>query len=50
MRNNEEESILIEQARVYNQRWTWDYRINQWNNLLNELSTAISATNTQNAD
>ena len=50
IRNNEEESFLIEQARVYNQRWTWDYRINQWNNLLNELSTAISATNSQDAD
>lgn len=40
-RNNTEELFLNEQMRIYNQRWTWDYRINQWNELLNELSTIV---------
>jgi hypothetical protein len=40
-RNNTEELYLKEQMRIYNQRWTWDYRINQWNELLNELSTVV---------
>lgn len=44
IRNNSEENYLKDQMRIYNQRWTWDYRINEWNNLLNELSTAISAS------
>lgn len=40
-RNNTEEVYLKEQMRIYNQRWTWDYRINQWHELLNELSTVV---------
>jgi hypothetical protein len=28
---------------VYNTRWTWDFRINQWNELFNDLSIAIDA-------
>jgi hypothetical protein len=47
MRNNSEETQLKEQMRVYNQRWTWDYRINQWNELLNELSAAILASKSE---
>jgi glycosyltransferase involved in cell wall biosynthesis len=47
MRENSDEVSLKEQMRVYNQRWTWDYRINQWNELLNELSAAILASQSE---
>ena len=44
IKNNTEESHLLSQMRIYNQRWTWDYRINEWNELLNGLSDAILAS------
>jgi hypothetical protein len=47
IRNNSEESNLLSQMRIYNQRWTWDYRINEWNELLNGLSDAILASKTE---
>jgi hypothetical protein len=47
IRNNSEESHLQSQMKVYNTRWTWDHRINEWNNLLNGLSEAILASKTE---
>lgn len=41
IKENTDEYQLKEQVRVYNQRWTWDYRITQWNELFDELSAAI---------
>ena len=43
IRENSEESHLSSQMSVYNTRWTWDFRINQWNELFNDLSIAIDA-------
>jgi len=43
IRNNSEENHLLSQMSVYNTRWTWDFRINQWNELFNDLSIAIDA-------
>lgn len=37
MRNNLEENKLKEQIKIYKPRWSWDFRINEWQNLLNEL-------------
>jgi glycosyltransferase involved in cell wall biosynthesis len=45
IRNNSEESHLQSQMKVYNTRWTWDHRINEWNNLLNGLKVSISMSN-----
>jgi len=47
IRNNEEEQHLTSQTKIYNQRWTWDFRIKEWNELLDELSAAVLASQPQ---